>query len=825
MKTNKLKQIYNSSACVYIGSFLLSTLLMALVLLGNSIYPGSTRTLLISDMREQYMPFLASLRYLGRGDNSIFFNWSHSLGGNYLGLFAYYLASPLSWITLLFDLPSMPEAIYVLTLLKIGLCGLTFSIFLNRGVAKKPNQPLIILFACCYALMSYNVLYSLCIMWLDEIILFPLVLLGIERLLEGRKGGLYLMSIALCFFANYYLSYMIGIFSAIYFVYRLICQWSKGSSRDSLRAVARFVVNTILGIGIVMPLLLPAILDLGTGRTLMEKNKHYIVFNFNFWKVFTKLTSSQYDTIKNLRSLPSLFCGTVMIFLTLAYFIQKNHARREKLGAFAILSFLLLSFWWVPLDKAWHGFQFPSWFPYRYAFTFSTMMLLLSYQAIEQLDITQYKIGPLVYRILCVFTLVELFFNGSNVIGGLDKECFYTLRFDYEDVVLPTEKLVETVKGMDNGLYRVDKDYQLGLNDSMFFDYNSLTHSSSTFHYMADQFTAKLGLAQLDWWNMNYGSTLLTDSLFGVKYRFAENPMPREWIAHDKETWYTLYENPYALPIGYLVDASCADAPIDWTDDPFTNQNLLLQQLSGTNVTCFVPVASASEYTEDDLTITFTAPNDGAFYLRIRGGEIKLSDEEQIALEEWLENMDAVEASNIRKERESKLYVNDENRGNYFDPMKNCNLYLGTFTAGEEVKIHLVHNGLATVDDYYLTTLDTSALTDTLVDMSKGGLKITSHGSGAFSGTVTAADNQALFTSIPYDHGFTVKVDGVKTAYTSFADTFLIIPLPAGAHEISISYLSPGVLPGCMIAIIAILLVSIYYLVLPRKSNNTATTQ
>ena len=819
------KKFYTSSIFIYVSSFLLSTLLMALVLLGNSIYPGSTRTMLVTDMAQQYMPFLASLRYLGKGDNSIFFNWSHSLGGNYLGLFAYYLASPFSWLTLLFDLQHMPEAIYLLTLLKIGLCGLTFSIFLDRGVTKKQGNPVIILFSCCYALMSYNILYCVCIMWLDVIILFPLILLGVERLLQGKRGGLYLITITLAFLTNYYLSYIVGIFTVIYLFYRLFCTWEKGKGREQLYILLRFALNTLLGAGLAMPLLLPTILDLRMGRTVLEENAHSMLFNFSFWKMFTKLASSQYDTIQNLPALPSLFCGTVMIFLTILFFVQKKHTWKDKLGAFAILAFLLLSFWFVPLDKAWHGFQYPSWFPYRYAFTFSTMMLLLSYRALEEIPIAKYKTGTLIYRMLCIFTAVELFFNGSNVIGGLDKECHYLMRFDYEDILNPTEILVTQMKSMDDGLYRADKDYQLGLNDSMMLDYNSLTHSSSTFHYMADQFTAKLGLAQLDWWNMNYGSTLLTDSLLGVKYRFAEHLLPEYWIFHGREQWYSLYENPYALPIAYVVDDSCVNAQIDWTENPFANQNLLLQKLSGTNTEAFLPLSSEAEYGEEAFTCSFTVQEAGDYYLRLHATQTKLSDEEKMALEEWLNSLNEVEAAKIRKERLGTLIVNDTKTESYFDPKQNCNTYLGHYEAGETVTIELDHHGLATVDGYDLGRLDTEALTDTLTGMAGKGMTVTSHGNGSFAGTVTASEGEALFTSLPYDKGFTVKVDGVKTDYTSFADTFVIIPLPAGTHEISISYLSPGVLPGIAVALATLICIIIYYSLTSHRKRDISREQ
>ncbi len=811
MKFTSMKSPKTKSVIIYLSSFLLSTLIMALILLGNHIYPGSERTILITDMRAQLMPFLASLRYIGQGDNSLFFNWSRTMGGNYLGLFAYYLSSPLSWITILFDLEHMPEAIYVLSLLKIGLCGLTFSLFLDRGVAKMKNRPVIIIFSCCYALMSYNMLYLPLIMWTDGVILLPLVLLGIERILQGKRGGLYFFSITMCFLSNYYISYMVGLFAVLYLLYRLFCKWTPGRGKETFLVLLRFGINTLLGIGISMPLILPVLEDLRMGRILSGQGEMNKTFYFSFFEVFRKMTSSQYDTVTNKGALPSLFCGTVMVLLALCFFFQKKHTRREKIGGGFVLTFLLLSFWIVELDKVWHGFQYPNWFPFRYAFVFSTMVLLLACQALAEIDIHRISIGPLLYKIFCTFTLLELLLNGSNITGSLDKECGYALRFDYDNMLVPTKELIRQIKERDDGLYRMDKDYSFCINDSMLLNYNSLTHSSSTFHHRADEMFTYLGLARYHWWNMNYGSTLLTDSLLGVKYRMAEHSMPPHWNALSKEKWYTLYENPYALSMGYLVDSSCMDEIIHWQDNPFVNQNMLLQTLAGTDTTYFLDVPVTVSNTEDTLTVTFTAPSDRPLYFRALGEERKLTPEEEISYNTMLDSLSEVDRWEELKKKRSQVSVNGNSAGEYFDAHNSCNLYLGTFAKGEKVTVEILHNGWVIPGECFVAELDTDALTATLMDMASGNINITKHEKGGLTGTVTAAEGQALFTSIPYDKGFTVKVDGEKTAYTSFADTFLVIPLSEGTHTIELEYISPGWNTGCSIAVITILLAILYY--------------
>ena len=141
--------------------------------------------------------------------------------------------------------------------------------------------------------------------------------------------------------------------------------------------------------------------------------------------------------------------------------------------------------------------------------------------------------------------MADLLLNGINLIGDMDIYCQYSFKFDYDDIVLSSAELVSEVKDLDDGLYRMDKDFSLGLNDSMLLDYNSLTHSSSTYNNNVCVFVDKMGMARIGWWNMNYGSTLLTDCLLGLKYRMTQQSLSDEWIQIIDGQWCQLYQNPY----------------------------------------------------------------------------------------------------------------------------------------------------------------------------------------------------------------------------------------------------------------------------------------
>lgn len=226
--TAGIKDRKSYTAFLLTACFLIPAVIMLVTYACYGMAPFGENSVLIMDMSNQYCEFYCGLKHMGSmGD--FFFSWSKALGGNYIGVFAYYLSSPLSIFTLLCPNAEMPICLLYLTCLKIGLCGLTFGILLNKRHRRKgctQNRIYIVLFSTCYAMMSYNIVYSLSLMWIDAVIWLPLIILGTENLVHEGRWGLLLFSFAGIFISTYYLSYMAGIFTCIYLLYAI------GGKRD-----------------------------------------------------------------------------------------------------------------------------------------------------------------------------------------------------------------------------------------------------------------------------------------------------------------------------------------------------------------------------------------------------------------------------------------------------------------------------------------------------------------------------------------------------------------------------------------------------------------
>ncbi|MCH5252204.1 MAG: YfhO family protein [Lachnospiraceae bacterium] len=785
---------------LYATAFLFPILIMLCILYTGDFYPFGEKSLFIMDMKGQYVEFFASLRDTICGDNSLFFSWARSMGGNYLGVFAYYIASPLSFLTIFFPIEKMPLAIEFLTLLKFGLCGLSFSVY-ARYITKKQGREmglLLLVPTICYVLMSYNMVYSLCLMWLDGVILLPAVLLGVEKILDGKKGLHYMLMLTLLFISNYYTGYMIGIFTALYILYRILSSVTKKDWKTYIPKLLRLALTTFLSTLLSAPLLLGVLKDLMQGK-LASDNVNYqpdTVTNFNFFDLFGKYTNGNYDSLTN-AGLPAIYCGYVILFLAILFLLFRTVKIREKIGTIAILGILALSFYYTKWDMAWHGFQYPNWFPYRYAFLFSFLLLYMAIQSMCRLahwegnnaSLKKLMASPTARIIFAIVLIIgvslEMGENGSNLLAGLDDEFHYGTVEEYETFIKKTNPLVNEIKKKDSGFYRINQGFEYSKNDAMLLGYHGMTHYSSTFNAAINSLTPKLGISQGYFWNSGYGSNAMLDSLFAVKYILADRAVPTDYTKFSgTDMGTTSYQNPMALSIAYGAKPSSLSP--DLSDiSPFVNQNRFMNAIAGTDTEYFTDCPySLEQISNTQWNYHFTASSSNPVYLYMKADNANWAD----------------------------VYVNDNWIGNYFSNETNGTLYLGNFTTGQKVTITVISSEQST-SLYFsaIAELQKDRLQTTLNALRNNGMEIETHKGGGLSGSITLAENHTILTSIPYDEGWTVRIDGEPAVMEKFADTFITVQCPAGKHRITFSYISPGVMTGLWICLAALIIALFYF--------------
>ena len=410
-------------------SFFMSFAVMLLIYVTMDVYPFGKSSVLVLDLNGQYVQFFAGLRDILHGDGSLLYSFSRSLGGEFLGIFTYYLASPFSWLVAIFPEKNILEALLLMFVLKTAFCGLNFGIFLHYS--RRPPKLITIALSVLYALSSYGIVMQHNTMWIDAMMLVPLVMLGLERLISKKKPILYVASLALVILCNYYIGYMICIFTAIYFFYYFLATDKNtlnpiGERHHFGKALLRVGVFSALALGIAAMLLLPAYYSLTFGKTDFSDGDFSFRAKFDLIDFFAKMFPGAYDTVRP-EGLPWVYSGTISLILLPLYFAAKKIPVREKIATGALAFILFLSMYINTFDVLWHGGQAPNWLNYRYSFLFSFVILLIAARALTALQSVDYRTIIAVTGILMVIVVILQKLNLSLTVNGEEREYFYDL--------------------------------------------------------------------------------------------------------------------------------------------------------------------------------------------------------------------------------------------------------------------------------------------------------------------------------------------------------------------------------------------------------------
>ncbi|MCR4895233.1 MAG: YfhO family protein [Lachnospiraceae bacterium] len=801
--------------------------LLALALYLEGITIGSEHTLLMFDMNEQFAAFFASLRYLWQDGNSFWYSFNGGLGSNYMGLYAYYLSGPLSWIPGLWPLQGLPDGIYVMVLIKTALCGSTFAYYLLR--TKRLPAPVTLALSLAYGLMSYSVIAGIIPMYLDGVMMLPIVMLGVRKIAEEGKITPFAVSLGLAVVLNYYTAYMIAGFSVLYLLwYRMTvlsremeqmteesedCSFEEVEDSGIRRALApgsvigtyvRLCLGGLLGLGLSAPLLLPVIMDLlgGKGKDPGTYSDGRFLVHFPH-ELVKQFFPDHYDSLYS-AGLPALYCSIAVLLLALLYFaLSGKKRRRGMLAAAVILVILLLSLCLRPLYRVWHGFRDPVAYPGRFAFLIGFFLCVLAAEGWELLE-TRYLSGKskalpgICATLICLLTIPELTLNARTQYESMRAELSETTRTEYAyflDVTIPElEALGEFDR--EGGFYRTEKDYQLCTNDGQLLGMRGLSFFSSTYTQDFLDFLKSLGLLQYHYKSYEIGATPLTDSLFGIRYKLCHSAFPDWYLQIGAGSYSKSVINPGALSLGYLVDPDGVYAP---GADPFRNQELLLSAMTmrEEHIYAEIPFASEAEYVHDrkirgelysGLLWTMTFEGTGApVYLNF----------------DLLKESDLTFAEKDHSP-EIRVYVDGAETDLFIGYQRSYNMYLGTFDAGEAVSLAILGAGEERTP--HLVAFNTDALAQGLSTLAAGELTDVTASRGTITGRIGASRDGICLLTLPYDRGFSALVDGKEVSTVPYAGALLGVPVTAGEHTLELRYLSPGFVPGCVLCGMSILL-------------------
>ena len=393
-----------TSEYIYLSAaFLLPFTIMLGIYACMQIHPFGNNSVLMLDLQAQYIYYYEEIRSLLTEGGSFLYSWKRTLGGEFMGIVAYYGASLYNLIFAIFPKNMTADAMMFINLMKIGSMGLTFGIYIHK--TRKPGEMKTLALSCMYALCAYAVVQTLDPMWLDALVYLPLMILGLEALIKERKILLYIISLSLIILANYYIGYMVCIFTFIYFCYyyfinraELIKKYPakegkflrRATSCCGVRTFTRMALATAVVLMICMFMLLAALYSLSFGKNSFQNTNWVFALRFDFIEILNKMLIGSYDTVRP-EGLPMIYSGMLALIGLPMFYMAPSVKPAKKIGATVVLLVLILSFAINPADLVWHGFNLPNWLNFRYSFVFSFFVVSLTADAL--VDAKNIKIG------------------------------------------------------------------------------------------------------------------------------------------------------------------------------------------------------------------------------------------------------------------------------------------------------------------------------------------------------------------------------------------------------------------------------------------------
>ncbi len=892
-------------------AFGIPALIMLLIYLVRGHEPIANGSVLVLDLNAQYVYFYEALRDFVWGDSSLLYSFSRSLGGEYLGIYAYYTASPLSYIVALFPKSGILYALLLIIVIKIGLCGLSFGYYLHKKT-KELNKTAVVLFSTMYALCAYNIVYQNNIMWLDAVYLLPLLTYSIERLIKRRRFKMFVFTLSLVMLTHYYIGYMLCwyVFFCFFFTYFIDSDRKEanplGEKLHFIRSLLRITVYSVIAIAISAFMIYAAYYSLQFGKTEFTEPNWELFARFDFLDLFPKLLPGSYDTVMH-EGIPNLYCGVLALFMLPVYYLAKKVSSREKIFYTSLVGIYILISVINPADLIMHGFQMPNCLNYRYSFIIVFLLLYMAYKGFCEIksqtpkiifaiasalvlmvlvvqkfeypnlileDTEYFDYGYIInklpflyvitFSLLAIFVIgsilcyliktkreklvsfvlfgavcLELFGNGAVLLLALGGDVGYSSYSSYNDYFEELYPFTEHMLESDKTFYRAEKTFHRTTNDNMALGLKGLSNSTSTLNEKVISMLDFVGYSADSHWTQFLGSNPISDSLFGVKYIISRKDdkyasellasnelMGKYYSKYTENDLYISYLNPYSLSIAYGVNPEIKDFDFkgmsyDYVQEegyktPFVLLNDLLSTLSGVKEEYFTSLDfdphTDIEYenTKNERPVSVTQGSEYQFSADDSGNEagihIMLTAEKDGPLYMY---------QPTAYERDCSIYVNDVKFTTIYDNYRI--VYLGEFSQGEEIKVSIMIK-----DRYVCFAQDTplfynldmplfdkamAELTDEILVTDEGCSD--SHITGRLQ---TKTDNKMILTTIPYDEGWTVKVDGKAVdIYKTMNDTFIAFDIEtAGEHTIELTYLPKLYIPAAIISVGTLTLFLIY---------------
>ena len=869
VRQSKIYKIFYKNRYVFLTT-VLATACIAVIYVIFSVFPFGSITVMRMDLYHQYGPLFAELYDRIVEHKSLLYSWITGGGSSFLGNYLNYLSSPLSFLIFLFDKEDISYAITFIVALKCILSATSFSYYLKKSFNK--DNYFLSVFGILYAFSAYFLAYYWNVMWLDAMIMLPLIALGIEKIFKTGDIKLYTVSLVILFFANYYMGYMCCIFAVLYFFVCFINTYSndgklnknavyekKYSTKALMNNVfinrgVKFAFASIIAALICAITLVPVFMILknssATSGTFPQTFKSY----FDLLDLITSHFALLETTIRSSGDnvLPNIYTG-ILTFILLPLFLVNNKIKlKEKATYVVLIIFFVFCFNNNCAEYIWHAFHFPNDLPYRYSYMYSFIIAVMGYKTI--LNFKGIKVKDIAYTGLAIISFVIIcqkfltnkmtnitiyatiifvalwcgfLFLLKNKNAQKKTVSFVLVTFilcetiissivglplnqdnkNYKENYKTYTDAINYIDNKDSGFYRTELCYLNTRMDPAYYGYNGISVFSSMAYESYSQLQSSLGMQGNKVNSYTYNTqTPVYNMMFNIKYLIqtdvslapSSNLYKKIYTTSDKKS--NVYESKYNLPIAYCVNSKIDD----WVTDegnPFEIQSDFVKLATGySNV--FKPVEYNS--TDFDAVSGDDVTENGTYWLEKSDSSSNYGTE-TVSLSPTIDgNLYLyVKSSDLKT-----ITVNSEKVSDITQSMEDAYILdLGYHNKGDEVLVSLDASKMeseSTSFDFYCYTADDTVVKNMYNSLAGNSLNVESYSDTTIKGTVNAKENCYLYSSIPYDDGWSVYVDGKKAETFEIGGTLLAIELTPGQHKIEYKYFPVGFLYGIIISAVTV---------------------
>ena len=796
----------------YVLAVILPIVIMLIVYIFNHIYPFGDNIVAMGDGYNQYPGMLNNFLNILKGKENLFYTFKGLLGFNTYATLVYYTFNITNIFGLLFS--NVMQFYNFIVIFKIMLCSLTMFIYLNYVRKRKINY----LFSICYALSTYNLLYYFNYMWFDSIILLPIVMMGIEKIFKEDSYLLYVVNLSCTIIFNFYIGYMICIFSVIYFIYKSII---KGFNKSR---IFKYLFYSLLSGLISAFALVPVVLELLNGKAelISEFAKDYFKFDLDGISIFYKLTFASFSNGDLEYGTPNVYVSMFVYINALLYFFNSRIKLKERLASLGVCLFFLLSVSFNLLDYFWHMMSMPIFYPVRYSFIFSFFLIYLGFRNFIRYDKKNWKFNLGFYTLFVVMigigfvtsgnldiderqnlmakliylgisfvfmfyyifmlnhkefkkyivyvVIIELGFNAFLTFKNSANESTYSKFINNYNFSNESISKIE-----DNDLYRTGFYDRTILNNGLLHEYNEVSYFSSVRNSNVFKYAKNvLGITVSDNCSSKYYyNNPIVNSLLGIKYIISNQD-----VDYYKEYKDNIYLNEDATSFGFLTTNKILE--LKYNDDFVSNMNNLVKTINNNDKNIIKEIDAGNKTISCNKKKNFCIFN---------------GDDNYVLYQYMAKNDEFIFLNNDNySKNEYEFYLNDN-----ITEIQNKGFLL--LHSGDKIKFKITVDKKSYDYNIHLYSINYNVYKEFVNNINNKKMIVNNYyDDHHFTAKVNVKDDTLLYTSIANDKGWKIYVDGTLTNPASIYDAVIGLDLTEGEHLIEFKYFTPGLIEGLVIS-------------------------